>query len=164
VADAPTEPAPAGAARKALCWLRAALVAIATQMLATATWGQGVAVSTPAAATAPVDEARLQHLLASLRCVVCQNQSLADSHAPLALELKDRVREQLAQGLSDEQVRSDLAQRFGDFVLYQPPFKPLTWGLWLAPLALLLAGATLLARRLRKAPWQDSDTPATDPP
>lgn len=120
---------------------------------------QASAVPGAQAADAALD-ARTQALATTLRCVVCQNQSLAESHAPLAEQLKARIREQLAAGLDATQVRDDLVQRYGDFVLYQPPFKPLTWALWLGPLAGLLAGAALLWRRLRLQATQGDDEPA----
>lgn len=172
MADVPDTVAPLPVSRGGRLWrgLKGLLLAVATHLLATASWGQAVpATDGPAASSvAPValdaqGEARLHALLASLRCVVCQNQSLADSHAPLAEALKLRVREQLVAGLSDDQVRQDLVQRFGDFVLYQPPFGPLTWGLWLGPLALLLLGAALLWRRLRAPVWPDSQADELQP-
>ena len=100
--------------------------------------------------TAAALDAQTQALAATLRCVVCQNQSLADSHAPLALVMKERIREQLAAGQGQAEVRASLVASYGDFVLYEPPFKPLTWGLWLGPLLVLLLGAWLLMRRLRQ--------------
>lgn len=99
----------------------------------------------------PALEARVQVLAAELRCLVCQNQSLADSHAELALDLKGRVREQLRAGRSDAQVLAYMTERYGDFVLYRPPLKPTTLLLWLGPALLLAAGAGLLWRHLPRA-------------
>lgn len=105
--------------------------------------------------------AREAHLAASLRCVVCQNQSLADSAAPLAADMRRQVREQLAQGRSDEEVRAWFTQRYGDAVSYEPPFRPGTWLLWLGPFV-LLAGAGLALRHLigRRATAATALTPA----
>lgn len=98
----------------------------------------------------PVIEARVMKLSAQLRCLVCQNQSLADSHAGLALDLKEQVREQIKAGKSDDDIRSYMVARYGDFVLYSPPVKPVTWLLWLGPFALLVGGAAALARIVRR--------------
>ncbi len=113
-----------------------------------------MALMPAAAQTTPpeVDAALAEHvqrLSSGLRCVVCQNQTVADSQAPLAVALRAQVHEQLAAGASDAQVLSFMAERYGDFVLYRPPFKPLTWALWLGPLALLGLGLGWLWLRLR---------------
>ena len=113
-----------------------------------ASWTQDAPASAPAAWQAQVDE-RVTHLTEQLRCLVCQNQSIADSHADLAMDLKHQVREKLIQGWSDEQVIDYMVQRYGDFVLYRPPVKAQTWGLWFGPFALLLVGLWVLWRRLR---------------
>jgi cytochrome c-type biogenesis protein CcmH len=101
------------------------------------------------------EEQRIRQLEEKLRCLVCQNQTLADSNAELAGDLRKQVREQVAAGRSDEEVIAFLVQRYGDFVLYEPPFKATTALLWIGPFALLLAaGAILIAvlRRRRNAP------------
>lgn len=85
-----------------------------------------------------------------LRCLVCQNQTIAESDAPLALDLRNQVREQLAQGKSETQVLDFMVARYGDFVLYQPPLKPLTWPLWFGPLTLLAGAIVLLYRVVRR--------------
>lgn len=91
-------------------------------------------------------EARARHLSLGLRCLVCQNQSIDDSDAPLARDLRVLVRERLVAGDSDKQVIDYVVARYGDFVLLKPPLKPTTYLLWIAPLLLLGAGL-LLARR-----------------
>jgi cytochrome c-type biogenesis protein CcmH len=96
-------------------------------------------------------EARIRQLTEGFRCVVCQNQSVADSTAPIAADLRARVREQVEQGASDEQIRTYMVRRYGDFVLYRPPMKPLTWSLWFGPLAALLLGGIALTRYVRRA-------------
>lgn len=106
------------------------------------------AAAGPAADNSPDPEldARVQRLAGELRCLVCQNQSLADSHAELAVDLKNQVREQLAAGRSEAEVVSYMTARYGDFVLYRPPFKALTWLLWLGPVLLMAAGCLVLWR------------------
>jgi cytochrome c-type biogenesis protein CcmH len=101
------------------------------------------------------DEQRIRQLEEKLRCLVCQNQTLADSSAELAGDLRKQVREQVAAGRSDEEVIQYLVQRYGDFVRYEPPFKATTALLWIGPFVLLLGAVTLLIvtlRRRRDAP------------
>jgi cytochrome c-type biogenesis protein CcmH len=93
---------------------------------------------------------RTAALAEELRCLVCQNQTLADSHAPLAIDLRNQIREQLAGGASEREVREFMVARYGDFVLYRPPLKASTVALWIGPFALLVAGLALLVRRLRR--------------
>ena len=93
---------------------------------------------------------RVATLAHELRCLVCQNQTIADSNAPLAMDLRNQVREQLKAGKSEQDVIDFMVARYGDFVLYRPPFKPSTVVLWAGPLLLLLLGAYLLLRRLRR--------------
>ena len=97
-------------------------------------------------------EKRLKDLAEELRCLVCQNQTIADSNAPLALDLRNQIRTQVAQGKSDDQIRAYLVDRYGDFVLYNPPLKPATVLLWGGPFLLLLVGiavAIVVVRRKR---------------
>ncbi len=86
----------------------------------------------------PVLEQRMIALSENLRCLVCQNESLAGSHAELAEDLRQEIREQLHAGKTNEQVIEYLTERYGDFVLYKPPVKPITWLLWFGPFALLI--------------------------
>lgn len=95
-------------------------------------------------------EARFRALLPDLRCLVCQNESIADSTAPLALDLRYQVREQLAAGKSDAEIKKYLTDRYGDFVLFRPPFQLRTLLLWLGPFALALVGVIVLVVRLRR--------------
>ena len=92
-------------------------------------------------------------LAAELRCLVCQNQTIADSNADLAVDLRNTIREQLARGATDQQVIDFMTARYGDFVLYRPPFKAATLLLWAGPFLLLVAGLWFLLRRIttRKA-------------
>jgi cytochrome c-type biogenesis protein CcmH len=100
-------------------------------------------------------DSRIRQLEEKLRCLVCQNQTLADSNAELAGDLRRQVREQVAAGRSDEQIIDYLVQRYGDFVLYEPRFKPTTALLWIGPFVLLVAALLVLVvtlRRRRRAP------------
>lgn len=104
----------------------------------------------PTVAPDPQLEADVMELSHKLRCLVCQNQSIAESNAPLAVDLRNQVREQLADGRSKDDVIDYLVARYGDFVLYEPPFKASTAVLWGGPLMLLIGGAGWLAYRLRR--------------
>ncbi len=110
----------------------------------------------------PVVEARLKHLAVELRCLVCQNQTLADSNAPLAEDLRREVREMLAKNMSDQEVIDFLVARYGDFVLYRPPLKATTTLLWVGPFVLLTIGATALVVTLRRRARKVVDVPVTD--
>ena len=108
----------------------------------------------------PVVEKRLMAIAAELRCLVCQNESLAASNADLAVDLRREIRTLIKADRSDQQILDFLVVRYGDFVRYRPPFKPLTWALWLGPFLLLIVGATVLVRRTRRQP----DTPTGSGP
>jgi cytochrome c-type biogenesis protein CcmH len=95
-------------------------------------------------------EKRVAALANELRCLVCQNQTLADSNAPLAVDLRNQIREQLAAGKSEQDVLEFMVARYGDFVLYRPPLKAATLALWIGPFVFLVLGIWLLARRLRR--------------
>src|SRR5712692_793838 len=96
----------------------------------------------------PQVEARLKHLAVELRCLVCQNQTLADSNAPLAEDLRREIREMIAKNMSDRDIIDFLVARYGDFVLYRPPLKPTTLALWGGPFVFLALGLVLLFRRI----------------
>jgi len=124
-----------------------------------------VAAALPLAATwaidsdiefdSPEQEARYDRLVNELRCLVCQNQTIADSNADLAKDLRRQTLEMLRQGKSDDEIVKFMTDRYGDFVLYRPPVKPTTWLLWGAPMILLLIGVIgtlmVVARRSREA-------------
>jgi cytochrome c-type biogenesis protein CcmH len=99
----------------------------------------------------PAQEARARALFQQLRCVVCQNESIDDSEADLAQDLRRIVRGQIAEGRSDDQVRAFLVQRYGQFILLKPPLSPGNATLWLTPVVLVLAGGAYVWRRARAA-------------
>lgn len=130
---------------------------VAIMIAALATYWLCYALPTFAEEAAPVaaDPVLEQHVKAiteELRCLVCQNQTIADSHADLAIDLRNQVREKLKQGMSDKEILDFMVQRYGDFVLYRPPVKSTTWLLWFGPFLLLLGGLAVLTWRLRSAP------------
>lgn len=118
----------------------------------------GLAIAGEAAPLAqdPVVEARLVHISQELRCLVCQNESLSSSRAELADDLRREVRDLIVANKSDQEIKDFLVSRYGDFVLYRPEVKPLTWVLWFGPfVVLLIAGIFLLAYlRQRRASLQ----------
>jgi cytochrome c-type biogenesis protein CcmH len=94
-----------------------------------------------------------KHVMAiseELRCLVCQNQTIADSNAELAVDLRNQVREKLEQGMSDKDIVAYMVERYGDFVLYRPPMKSTTWLLWFGPFLLLIGGIVFLGMKLRR--------------
>jgi cytochrome c-type biogenesis protein CcmH len=109
----------------------------------------------------PVANKRAVYIAEELRCLVCQNQTIADSNAPLALDLRNQIRQQVKQGKSDDEIRDYMTQRYGDFVLYKPPFKATTSILWIGPFALVALGAVvfLFVVRRRK-PAGEAPVPA----
>lgn len=107
------------------------------------------------------EEARFQALTHELRCVMCQNQSLADSNAQVAHDLRREVLVLMQQGRSDAQIKQFLVERYGEFVLYRPQVEPGTWLLWFGPLALLLLGGLVLWRVVRRRGGRE--VPPADP-
>lgn len=120
---------------------------LATALLASS--GIQAQPPTPPALSA-AQEQRADKLAHGLRCLVCQNQTLAESNAPLALDMRNLIRGQLADGKTDAQIMRFFEERYGDFVRYDPPFKPITWLLWLGPFALLALGFAVLVRTLKR--------------
>lgn len=110
----------------------------------------------------PVFEARVKALSAELRCLVCQNQTVEDSSAPVARDMKDQVRAQLAAGKSEAEVKQYMTERFGDFVLYKPPLKATTIVLWAGPFIALAFAGLMLVRRLRRTSAGAAPTPLND--
>ena len=98
----------------------------------------------------PVTEQRLIVISEEMRCLVCQNESLAGSRSDLANDLRREIRILIKEGRTDEQIRSFMVERYGDFVLYRPPVKPITWLLWIGPFVILLGGIIGLIVYLRR--------------
>jgi cytochrome c-type biogenesis protein CcmH len=124
------------------------------QVLALILWGvmaTGVfAADARPAGEDPELEQRVLRLTNELRCLVCQNQTIADSNAELAVDLRKQVREQLKQGKSEQEILDYMVNRYGDFVLYRPPVKAQTLVLWLGPFVLMASGLFILLRFLRQ--------------
>jgi len=110
----------------------------------------------------PVSAKREHELSMKLRCLVCQNQSIAESNAELAVDLRRQVREQMAAGQSDAQIIDFMTSRYGDFVLYSPPLKGATMLLWFGPLLLLMVGVFIAFRVVRARRAQPAQAPLTD--
>ena len=98
----------------------------------------------------PVLEAKVMHIAEGLRCLVCQNETIAASHADLAVDLRKQIRQKLQQGQSEAQIVDFMVQRYGDFVLYKPPLKRSTWLLWGGPFVLLAVALAVLALNIRR--------------
>jgi cytochrome c-type biogenesis protein CcmH len=123
---------------------------LAALMLASHIFFAGVAArSEPHDAEAELEK-RVHAFSQQLRCLVCQNETLADSRAELAVDLRREIREQMRAGQSDEQITAFLTERYGDFVLYRPPLKPSTYALWFGPFVFLIGGLLALHRWLRR--------------
>ncbi|MES3026140.1 MAG: cytochrome c-type biogenesis protein [Pseudomonadota bacterium] len=126
-------------------WIGSALLAVALA---------AGAKEAPAVAADPQLEQRVTALAEQLRCLVCQNQTVADSSAEFALDLRREVRTQLAAGQTEQQVRDFMVARYGEFVLYRPPLKRGTWLLWFGPAGALAAGLAMLVLTLRRQPTE----------
>jgi cytochrome c-type biogenesis protein CcmH len=126
---------------------RAALAAL---LLALSLHGASAAPA-PGTLADPSQEARARALQKEFRCLVCQGESLDESNAPLAADLRRLIREHIARGESDDQITHYLVARYGDFILMKPPFDEGTWILWLAPFAVLLAGGGIAFAIVRRA-------------
>ncbi|TPG08427.1 cytochrome c-type biogenesis protein CcmH [Rhodanobacter glycinis] len=95
-------------------------------------------------------ELRFQHLTHQLRCPMCQNETLADSNAPIARDLRNQIFQMMQQRKSDEEIKQYLVARYSNYVLYDPPLQPGTWLLWFGPLLILFAGASAVVIAIRK--------------
>jgi len=120
------------------------------------------AIDTEPAFDDPATQARYEGITRELRCLVCQNETIADSNAPLAADLRREVREMVAGGASNDQIRDFMLARYGDFVLYKPRVTPVTFLLWAAPVLFLVLGAFIAIRYIRRhASEADLDRPET---
>jgi len=110
----------------------------------------GISAQEPLVFSSPEEEERFLNLTTELRCLVCQNQTIADSDAPLAQDLRKEIFDMMATGSSDEEIKEFMVARYGDFVLYRPPVQSNTLVLWLGPFVLFLVGGIVVARAVRK--------------
>ena len=125
-------------------------ILILTLTLSVSVLAQRAPVQEPLVFESMLQEDRFNQLTLELRCLVCQNQNLADSDAQLAHDLRAEVHEMLVAGKSDDEIKQFMVERYGDFVLYRPPVQKNTYLLWLAPLALLLIGGVVLRSSVKK--------------
>jgi cytochrome c-type biogenesis protein CcmH len=147
--------------------VRITLVAVAAALL-TAT--AALAIDTEQAFDDPAMNQRYRALIREVRCLVCQNETIADSNAPLAADLRREIRNLMAEGATDREITAFLVARYGDFVLFRPPVQPNTWALWGAPFILLAIGAFVFIRILRSRagrslddePFEGVDEPSPD--
>jgi cytochrome c-type biogenesis protein CcmH len=123
---------------------------ILTLTLSVSVFAQRAPVQEPLVFESMLQEDRFNQLTQELRCLVCQNQNLADSDAQLAHDLRAEVHEMLVAGKSDDEIKQFMVERYGDFVLYRPPVQKNTYLLWLAPMALLLIGGVVLRSSVKK--------------
>jgi cytochrome c-type biogenesis protein CcmH len=119
---------------------------------------QALAIDRAPAFEDPQQQARYEHLTHQLRCLQCRSESIADSNAQLATDLRRQLRELMAAGKSDQEILTYMTDRYGDYVLYKPPVSPRTWLLWAAPALLLIGGAIVAAIVIsRKSKLPDTD-------
>ena len=124
-------------------------VALAAALLA---FNLAAAAQAPEVAKDPAVELRMRELGEELRCLVCQNQTIADSNAPLAIDLRNQLRSQISAGRSDAQIREYMTDRYGDFVLYRPPLRARTVVLWAGPFLMVLLGIAIFFFVVRRRP------------
>jgi cytochrome c-type biogenesis protein CcmH len=123
---------------------------LAVVMLLTLAWVPSLYAQVARPIEDPAIEQRMKHLTKELRCLVCQNETLADSQAPLAEDLRREIREQIKAGKTDKEILAYATQRYGDFVLYNPPVKATTYLLWFGPFVLLIGGTAFLYRYVKR--------------
>ena len=128
------------------------LVLLAVLLLSNPALAQEPAAPPDQPLASPGAEARAQRLFSVVRCVVCQHESIADSPAGIAGDMRRLIREEIASGSTDQQVRDDLVRRYGDYVLFTPPVRTGTWLLWFGPAVLALSGAVALFSFARRKP------------
>ena len=146
--------------------MRAVLLALVLAFASGQASAQAATDPAPLAFASPAEEQRFHALVSELRCVMCQNQSLADSNAQIAVDLRREVLQLMRQGKDDAQIKDFLVARYGEFVLYRPQVESKTWLLWFGPLLVLLAGGVLVAgavrRRAGAAPRQGNNNDKPD--
>ena len=142
---------------------RKLFILVLTLTLSVSVLAQSAPVQEPMVFETQQQEDRFKVLTQELRCLVCQNQNLADSDAQLAHDLRAEVHEMLLAGRSDDEIKMFMVERYGDFVLYRPPVQKNTYLLWLAPLALLLIGGVVLRASIKKRAALLESTPGETP-
>ena len=130
------------------------LLALLVLLLSTPALAQEPAAQPDQPLPSPGAEARAERLFTVVRCVVCQHESIADSPAGIAGDMRRLIREQIAAGATDQQVRDDLVRRYGDYVLFTPPVRTGTWLLWFGPAVLVFAGGAALVLFARRRPQE----------
>lgn len=138
------------------------VLVIASLALATLAGPRAVASEARPAVDDPAMETRVWNLANELRCLVCQNQTIADSHAELAMDLKNQIREQIRAGRTDRQIVDYMVERYGDFVLYRPPVKATTLLLWIGPFVLLAGAFVAFGVQLRRRRAAQTAEPELD--
>lgn len=124
---------------------------------------QAFAIDTAPAFEDPALQARYERLARELRCLVCRSETIADSNAQLAVDLRRQLRELMADGKSDQEILQYMTDRYGDYVLYKPPVAPRTWLLWAAPALLVLGGGIAAAMVISRKSKLPDDTDPSDP-
>ena len=162
----PTNSPRRGLERLTASWPLAPMVMLTLMVLSLAALlpASARAAQAPLVASDPALEARVQRVATELRCLVCQNQTIADSHAELAVDLRNQVREMLRRGDSEQQVVDYMTARYGDFVLYRPPVKGTTALLWFGPAVLLVLAVGTLIVVVRRRSRLPADRFEPDPP
>ena len=130
--------------------MRALLLSFALMVSVAPAFAQVATDATPITFTSPAEEKRFHALITELRCVMCQNQSLAESNAQIAVDLRHEVLALMRQGKDDAEIKEFLVARYGEFVLYRPQVESKTWLLWFGPAVVLLAGGVIVAGAVRR--------------
>jgi len=142
--------------------MRALLLAFALMLCSASAVAQVATDATPLRFTDAGEEKRFHALVSELRCVMCQNQSLADSNAQIAVDLRREVLELMRKGKTDGEIKDFLVARYGEFVLYRPQVESKTWLLWFGPALVLLAGGIVVVGAVRRRSRPSSAQAATD--
>jgi len=141
---------------------RSLVLALALLVASFSAIAQPATDPTPLQFQSPVEEQRFHDLVAELRCVMCQNQSLAESNAQIAVDLRREVLELMRQGKDNREIKQFLVERYGEFVLYRPQVESKTWLLWFGPALVLLAGGLVVVGAVRKRRQPTASTARSD--
>jgi cytochrome c-type biogenesis protein CcmH len=157
IADLLSDPSPKGRGAK----LRGAFVTLTALLMMMSSMASAQAID-PLPFRDHAEELRFQHLTSELRCLVCQDENLADSNADFARDLRHKVFELMQEGKSDAEIKQYLVDRYSDFVLYDPPVNTRTWLLWFGPLLILIAGGVVVGYTIRKRSHAGTPTAPAD--